>query len=164
MQITRAADYAVRVMVHLAGLSSGSRVQRRTLVELSDAPGSFLSKVLQRMVYAGLIVSRRGTGGGFELALPPEEISLLRVVEAIDGPIQLNLCVSGAPGCERSRGCVVHPVWEEAQTAVVRLLGAVSMAKLAEDDAKFPANAGVVQSIGGDSLREVKSEAATARS
>lgn len=139
MQITRAADYAVRVMVHLATLPPGSRVQRSTLVELSDAPGSFLSKVLQRMVCAGLICSRRGTGGGFELAVPPENISLLRVVEAIDGPIQLNLCVSGAPGCERRVGCVVHPVWEEAQTAITKMLGSVSMAKLAEDELKAAA-------------------------
>jgi Rrf2 family protein len=124
-------------MVHLATLPPGSRVQRNVLVELSDAPGSFLSKVLQRMVCAGLISSRRGTGGGFELAFPPESISLLRVVEAIDGPIQLNLCVSGAPGCERRPGCVVHPVWEEAQTTLMRLLGGVSMAKLAEDEARF---------------------------
>ncbi|HVP55148.1 MAG TPA: Rrf2 family transcriptional regulator [Candidatus Eisenbacteria bacterium] len=132
MQITRAADYAVRVMVHLASLPPGTRVQKRTLVELSEAPKSFLSKVLQRMVAQGLIRSWRGGGGGFELARPANQVSVLNVVEAIDGPIHLNLCVPGASGCERSLACAVHPVWVEARTALVRVLNRATMAKLAK--------------------------------
>ena len=131
MQITRAADYAVRVMVHLASLPPGSRVQKSALVELSEAPESFLSKVLQRMVANRLISSRRGGGGGFELAVPPERVSVLTVVEAIDGPIHLNLCVPGASGCDRSLACAVHPVWVEARAALVKVLGGASMARLA---------------------------------
>jgi len=77
MQITRAADYAVRVMVHLASLPPGSRVKKSALVELSEAPESFLSKVLQSMVANRLITSRRGGGGGFELAMPPDRVSVL---------------------------------------------------------------------------------------
>src|SRR5664279_4526270 len=131
MQITRAADYAVRVMVHLASLPPGSRVQKSALVELSEAPESFLSKVLQRMVASRLITSRRGGGGGFELAVPPDQVSVLTVVEAIDGPIHLNLCVPGASGCDRSLACAVHPVWVEAREALVKVLGGASMARLA---------------------------------
>lgn len=132
MQITRAADYAVRVMVHLSSLPPGSRLQRRALVKLSEAPESFLGKVLQRLVWSGLITSRRGGGGGFELAVPPERISVLTVVEAIDGPIHLNLCVPGASGCDRSLACAVHPVWLEAQSALVKVLDGASMAALAK--------------------------------
>ncbi len=132
MQITRAADYAVRVIVHLSSLPPGSRVQKSALVELSEAPESFLSKVLQRLVASGLITSRRGGGGGFELALPAEQISVLRVVEAIDGPIRLNLCVPGASGCERSIACAVHPVWVEAQRVLTQVLRDANMARLAK--------------------------------
>ena len=131
MQITRAADYAVRVMVHLSSLPSGSRLQKSALVQLSEAPESFLSKVLQRMVAKGLILSRRGGGGGFELAVPADQVSVLTVVEAIDGPIHLNLCVPGASGCERSLACAVHPVWVEARAALVKVLGNATMARLA---------------------------------
>jgi Rrf2 family protein len=131
MQITRAADYAVRVMVHLASLPPGSSVKKSALVELSEAPKSFLSKVLQRMVANRLISSRRGGGGGFELAAPPDQVSVLTVVEAIDGPIHLNLCVPGASGCDRSLACAVHPVWVEARAALVKVLGGASMARLA---------------------------------
>ena len=138
MQITRAADYAVRVMVHLASLPPGSRVQKSALVELSEAPESFLSKVLQRMVASRLITSRRGGGGGFELAVPPEQVSVLTVVEAIDGPIHLNLCVPGASGCDRSLACAVHPVWVEARAALVKVLGSASMARLAHKRRSAP--------------------------
>lgn len=130
MQITRAADYAVRVIVHLSSLPQGSRLQRSELVRLSEAPESFLSKVLQRLVWSGLITSRRGGRGGFELAISPKQISVLRIVEAIDGPIHLNFCAPGAIGCDRSPECAVHPVWIEAQTALVKVLGAANIAKL----------------------------------
>jgi Rrf2 family protein len=132
MQITRAADYAVRVMVHLASLPPGTRLQKSALVELSEAPESFLSKVLQRMVAQGLITSWRGGGGGFELVKLPKEVSVLNVVEAIDGPIYLNLCVPGAPGCERSLACAVHPVWVDAREALVKVLSRATMDRLAK--------------------------------
>ena len=132
MQITRAADYAVRVMVHMASLPPGTRLQKSALVELSDAPESFLSKVLQRMVAEGFITSWRGAGGGFELAKAPAEVSVLDVVEAVDGPIHLNLCVPGASGCERSLACAVHPVWVEARAELVKVLGRATMDGLAK--------------------------------
>jgi len=131
MQITRAADYAVRVMVELSSLPPGTRLQKSALVKLSEAPESFLSKVLQRMVAQGLITSRRGGGGGFELAKAPDQISVLNVVEAIDGPMTLNLCVPGSSGCERSLACVVHPVWVEAREVLVKVLERATMDKLA---------------------------------
>lgn len=101
MQLTRAADYAVRVMIHLATLPEGTRVQRNALAEATDVPESFMSKVLQGLVRARLVVSRRGVEGGFELAKDAEQISLLNVVEAIEGPIQLNFCLGSADACER---------------------------------------------------------------
>ena len=148
MQITRAADYAVRVMVHLASVPPGTRVQRNTLVELSDAPASFLSKVLQRLVWAGLILSHRGSGGGFQLASPPDGVSLLNVVEAIDGPVQLNLCVAGGTGCEQHATCVVHPVWQEAQAALVKVLGGTSMTRLAKEAVSLPCSGEVMRAAG----------------
>ena len=131
MQITRAADYAVRVMVYLAAFPQGTRIRRSTLVEVSSAPQDFLSKVLQRLVAARLITSHRGSGGGFELAAAPDDISLLRVVEAVDGPVHLNLCVAGGPGCERQVFCAIHPVWDKAQNALIEVLSGESIATLA---------------------------------
>ncbi|HTQ54403.1 MAG TPA: Rrf2 family transcriptional regulator [Bryobacteraceae bacterium] len=132
MQLTRAADYAVRVMIHLATLPPGTRVNRDTLAEAADVPAHFLAKVLQSLGHARLILAHRGISGGFSLAAPPEQISVLRVVEAIEGPIQLNVCLS-VGGCGRQGWCPAHLVWAEAQAALTQVLGSASIAKLARE-------------------------------
>lgn len=131
MNITRAADYAVRVMVHLAGLPAGSCVARPDLTRATATPDSFLAKVLQQLVQAGMITSRRGSGGGFRLAVSPEAISLLDVIEAIEGPPQLNTCLEPGPSCERKSWCAAHVVWVEAQSALQSVLRSASLAELA---------------------------------
>jgi len=131
MQITRASDYAVRVMIHLAGLPPGSTVRQSVLSRATDVSGHFLSKVLQQLVRSGLIRSQRGSGGGFALAVPAASVSLLDVVQAIEGPIRLNQCLEEGPSCERKSWCPAHRVWADAQAAVVSILGAASMASLA---------------------------------
>jgi Rrf2 family protein len=131
MQITRASDYAVRVMIHLAGLPPGSTVQQSVLSRETDVSGHFLSKVLQHLVRSGLIRSQRGSGGGFALAVSAASVSLLDVVQAIEGPVRLNQCIEEGPSCVRKSWCPAHRVWAEAQAAIVKVLGAASMASLA---------------------------------
>jgi len=131
MQITRASDYAVRVMIHLAGLPRGSKLQQADLSKATDVSGHFLSKVLQRLVRAQLIRSQRGAGGGFALAVPADSISLLSVVEAMEGPLRLNLCLEDGPRCNRESWCPAHQVWVTAQAAIGKVLGAASIAALA---------------------------------
>ncbi len=132
MQLTRAADYAVRVMIHLAGLPPAARVQRAALAEATAVPESFMSKVLQALVRARLVASRRGVDGGFELTCPPDQVSLLDVVEAIEGPIQLNFCLMPGEPCERHTCCPAHSVWAEAQAAMTAVLKKASLADLAK--------------------------------
>ena len=131
MQITRASDYAVRVMIHLAGLPPGSRVRQSELSRATEVTGHFLSKVLQQLVRSRLIRSQRGSGGGYALAVPGASVSLLDVVEAIEGPVRLNQCLMEVPSCDRKSWCPAHQTWAEAQAAVVNVLGAASMASLA---------------------------------
>jgi len=135
MQLTRAADYAVRAMMHLATLPQGTRVNIGELARASEAPNHFMSKVLQQLVHGGLVVSRRGENGGFELAMPPEEISMLRVVEAIEGRFALNNCLASDTACLRSEWCAAHDVWAEAQGAMVQVLANASIARLAQQSA-----------------------------
>jgi len=133
MQITRATDYAVRAMVQLAGLPPGDKMQLNELIEATGVRGSFLSKVVQRLVHAGMVTSHRGTRGGFSLRVPSEEVTLLDVIEAIEGPTQLNLCLGSGQTCERKSWCGVHPVWQQAQSALCQVLSGVSVAQLAAD-------------------------------
>ena len=131
MQITRASDYAIRVMIHLAGLPRGSKVQQAELSKATEVSGHFLSKVLQQLVRSQFIRSQRGAGGGFALAVPAERVSLLDVVEAIEGPLHLNLCLEEGPSCCRKSWCPAHKVWADAQEAVVEVLGRASIASVA---------------------------------
>lgn len=77
MQLTRAADYGVRVLMHLAERPAGTHLRREELARAAGVPDTFMSKVLQRLVASRLLVSRRGRRGGFGLARPGAAISLL---------------------------------------------------------------------------------------
>jgi len=131
MQLTRAADYAVRVMIHLAGLPPETRASRTELAEAAECPDQFLSKVLQTLTRAGLIVSHRGNTGGFELPARQRNASVLEIVEAIEGPIRLNLCMVSEAACERSTWCPAHAVWAEAQAAMTTVLRQATISRLA---------------------------------
>ena len=122
MQLTRAADYAVRVMIHLGGLPPDTRASRAELAVAAECPEQFLSKVLQSLTRAGLVVSHRGNTGGFELPNIHRAATLLEVVEAIEGPIRLNICLNSDRSCARQQWCPAHDVWANAQAAVARVL------------------------------------------
>lgn len=124
MQITRTADYGVRVMMRLATAPGGTRMTVADLARDSHASPAYTAKILQRLAGVRLVVSRRGFDGGFELARPASEISLLDIVAALDGPLCLNECAPGGAGCEYSPSCTARDVWVKAQEAVAAVLGA----------------------------------------
>jgi Rrf2 family protein len=132
MQLTRASDYAVRVMTHLAGLPPGERASRGELARVAECPEQFLSKVLQSLTRAGLVISHRGNTGGFELPEARSGTTLLDVVQAIEGPVRLNLCLTSDHGCSRQQSCPAHGVWAEAQKAMLDVLQSVSVSHLAK--------------------------------
>lgn len=131
MQITRTADYGVRVMTRLASAPPGTRMTVADLARDSNASVAFTGKILQRLAGARLVVSHRGFEGGFELARAAETISLLDIVSALDGPLCLNECLPGGSGCDRSPWCGAHGVWANAQAALAAVLGAQSLDRLA---------------------------------
>jgi Rrf2 family protein len=131
MQLTRAADYAVRVMVHLATLPPEKRAFLPDLAQATSTPESFLSKVMQALAHAGLISSRRGKAGGFAILPHGREATMREVIEAIDGPICLNVCLSGNRDCERKSWCPAHPVWARAQRAMIDVLMNVTVSAMA---------------------------------
>jgi len=135
MQITRATDYAVRIMVYLAMQPHERKVPLSELADAGEAPESFASKVLQRLALCGLVNSSRGRRGGFQLARRAETTSLLQVVEAMEGPLQINLCLSGEQTCDRKSWCAVHPIWARAQQAMLSVLRSASIADLAAQTA-----------------------------
>ena len=136
MQLTRAADYAVRVLIYLAGQPAHTRSSRAGLAAAAECPEQFLSKVLQSLTRAGLVVSHRGNTGGFELPVSRQDVSLLEVVEAIEGPVRLNLCLTSDHSCSRQGGCPAHTVWEDAQTAMLDVLRKCTIRDLAKSSGR----------------------------
>ena len=137
MQLTRAADYAVRVMIHMAGLPPGTRTSRTELANAAGCPDQFLSKVLQDLTRAGLVVSHRGNTGGFELPAVRETASVLEVVEAVEGPLRLNVCLAHDHACERQQWCPAHTLWAKAQEALVTVLRSTTISELAGQVPQF---------------------------
>jgi Rrf2 family protein len=118
-------------MIHLAGLPDGSRPNRAELAAAAECPEQFLSKVLQNLTRAGLVTSHRGNTGGFELPSNGRAASVLEVVEAVEGPIRLNLCLTSSRACERQSWCPAHTVWTEAQDALAKVLRNATIGDLA---------------------------------
>lgn len=135
MQLTRAADYGVRVMIQLTALSGNGRVSLPELAQATSAPESFLSKVLQSLARAGFITSRRGQTGGFHITPRGAAATMLDVIEAIDGAICLNVCLIPGRSCSRKAHCPAHPVWIEAQQAMLEVLSGASIAAMAAPNA-----------------------------
>lgn len=131
MRLTRQGDYAVRVMVDLAMHGHAGPVSRAAIQARQEVPPAYLAKIVQTLARAGLVTTRPGAGGGVSLALPAAQITLRRVVEAVEGPITLNRCVVGPGACPRDRVCPVQPVWLRLQALVTRELDAVTIAELA---------------------------------
>lgn len=131
MQLTRAADYAIRVMIHLAAFAPGTRASRSELATASECPEQFLSKVLQSLTRAGLVVSHRGNTGGFELAPAHRGATVLEIVEAVEGPIHLNVCLGNDEECSRQPWCPAFSIWNEAQNALTGVLRKTNIGELA---------------------------------
>ena len=131
MQLTRAADYAIRVMIHLAAFAPGTRASRAELAAASECPEQFLSKVLQSLTRAGLVVSHRGNTGGFELAPAHRFATMLEIVEAVEGPIHLNVCLASDNECSHRVGCPAYAIWNEAQSALTGVLRKTNIGELA---------------------------------
>lgn len=129
MRLSQEADYAVRCVLHLA--EHGEEVQLIDDIAKDMAiPRSFAAKILQKLVGAGLVRSRRGVGGGFLLARAPAQVTLLAVVEAIEGKLALNKCVPEGRTCLFKATCKVHPVWCELTKLADGYLGSVDLQSL----------------------------------
>lgn len=130
LQLTRGSEYGIRAVMYLAGRAPGEVCALRDVSSAQDVPESFLAKIFQSLVHAGVVTSYRGAHGGFALALPADEISVAMVIEAVDGPISLNQCVVWPESCQNSSDCTLHEVWLQAQEAMLAVLGEATFASL----------------------------------
>ena len=128
MQITRQADYALRAIIYLARLDKGEKAPTSKIAKEQKIPPSFLAKIVSQLSIAGLIHTSRGARGGVSLAKPADEISVLEVVQSIDGPIFLNECTENAETCPFQNSCPLREIWCEARAELIKKLSNATFA------------------------------------
>ncbi len=129
MKINRATDYGVRLMVYLAGCPE-KVVSRAEASRKLAIPAEFLAKIAQTLARAGFIEIRQGRTGGYRLTKDPAKVTLLEVVEALEGDLLLNVCVTRPEACQFSTRCKVHLVWEAARKGLRDLLDSIYLTDL----------------------------------
>lgn len=134
MRLTKAGDYAMRGLIYLARLPQGELALVGEIAAAMEVPDSFLAKIFQSLARAGLVRSNRGYGGGYALARPAATITLLEVIECVEGPIVINTCTDpltddAAIACTST--CCAQGVWQEVQEAVRSILEKKTMDELA---------------------------------
>lgn len=129
MLVTRETDYAVRCVLYLAR-EKGLVANVTEIAQAMHIPKTFLAKILQRLIRGKIVGSLRGMHGGFTLVKKPIDISLLDIMEAIQGPAGINVCAVDSKKCQRSSSCAVHPVWVDIRKEVERRLKKETIDKL----------------------------------
>src|SRR5512134_482543 len=111
MQVTREGDYGIRSVLYLARQPFKKVSFVNEIAEEYKIPRSFLAKILQKLVKAKIVRSYRGVKGGFSLSRQAKDISVLDVLEAIEGRVALNICLVDRKKCDFSKTCPIHSVW-----------------------------------------------------
>ncbi|NOZ05942.1 MAG: Rrf2 family transcriptional regulator [Chloroflexi bacterium] len=131
MQLSRRGDYGIRAMLDIASMADGKRALTHQVAERQDIPRVFLTKIIAQLTRAGLLRTYRGASGGVTLARSADMITLLDIVEAVEGPLALNRCTMRPSTCNLDDTCSVCGVWKQAQVQLETLLRGVSLSSVA---------------------------------
>lgn len=134
MKITTKCRYGIRAVVEIGNNYSERPTTRREISKNQDLDDSYLENILLDLKSSNIVRSIRGVKGGFELNRPPETITLLDIVEALQGEITPSKCVTDPASCDRSKTCVTRPVWIKMQLAQKDVLSTVSIQDLLNDE------------------------------
>jgi Rrf2 family protein len=132
LKLTKKADYGLISLKHLA--MKGGSASAKEIADAYRIPLPLLAKVLQKLARGGFLRSEHGTYGGYRLARPAGHITALEVIRAIDGPIFLTSCFTGAETCDQSTCCTVREPLRKVHDGIQNLLSSISIADMAEED------------------------------
>jgi len=133
MKITSSIEYATRLMTTLARAHGQAPLPAERLAESDNVPSDYVSQILVKLRRAGLVVSQRGSAGGYALSRPPAEITLGQVVRAVDGDVFEDVCgkyEAGAKDCRHQGGCAISPVWQKLGALVTGYFESVTLASI----------------------------------
>jgi Rrf2 family protein len=127
LELTKRADYAIRAVLALSRAADGERLSVRRIAADERVPERFLPQVMSDLVRAGLVEGTVGRSGGYRLAKSSTEISLLEVVEAVEGDSRRRVCILRGGPCAIAGACDVHAVFAAAQEDVLGRLGGTTV-------------------------------------
>jgi FeS assembly SUF system regulator len=130
LKLSRLTDYGTVVLAHMAR-APDARHRASELALATHLGEATVRKLLKLLTRGGIVVSQRGAGGGYTLARPPDRISAVEVIDALEGPVALTECSGEHHSCEHERGCALEHNWQQINRAVREALRAISLAELA---------------------------------
>ena len=132
MQVSRKVDYALRAVIYLSEQDTTRPLPAKEIAARRRIPIKFLEKIIRDLMHHGIVRSHRGAHGGYTLSRPPGQISFREVIEALEGPISLNVCVAGQRDCSVLSTCNMQRVWQEGQRRVMEYFSETTLADLAK--------------------------------
>ena len=130
LELNRESEYAIRACLLLA-VDADRAISGREIAARTNVPERFLARGLGQLARAGIVDSRIGRSGGYRLGRASSSVSLLEIVEAVEGPSRSTRCVLRQQGCDPTAPCAIHPVWYAAQSGVIDVLAGTSLSALA---------------------------------
>jgi len=137
MKLSLAAELGVRGVIVLAEKYGQGPITLDTICARRDLPKQYLVKIFASLARAGLIIPIRGKHGGYVLGRDPDAITLLQVIEAVEGPLTLNLCQQDPPQCDEV-SCPIRPLWAELRRIVRGKLASMTLAECVNHEAAVP--------------------------
>jgi Rrf2 family iron-sulfur cluster assembly transcriptional regulator len=142
MPIAWRTDYAIRIMFETARLGSDALASIGVIAEKADVPYDFARQIANRLARCGLLTSKRGARGGFSLARPAEEITVLDIFEAMDERPTMSLCTHSDEACGRESFCAAHhAIWLPLDEMIREQLEGLTLADAVEREGRLSRNA-----------------------
>ena len=132
MLLSKSSEYAIRALTFLAMQPTGRLCGAKEIAEAEQIPIPFLWKLLQQLSRRKLIRSYKGLRGGYQLALPADQIALKMILHAIDGGDAFDGCVLGLPQCDEANACPMHETWKAVRNNLNSMLEFNTLADLAQ--------------------------------
>lgn len=136
MMFSRACEYAIQALLDLAERPPGDYTPVREVAEQSKIPYHFLGKIVQQLTKRGVLIANKGPGGGIALSNPADEITLIQIVEAIDGLDITTRCLMGLPACHDAVPCPLHIEWGKNRAQIMEMLTQKTLKQLVTEARK----------------------------
>jgi Rrf2 family protein len=142
LTLTKRGEYGIRLVLHLARQEPGARMTAAQLAEVCQIPAGNVPTIMSLLSRAGILTCNPGRAGGCTMARPPEEISALEIIEALEGPLEITTCLLDSRRCHgRDPECAVHHAWSEGRNAAIAALARTTLADAVRREREIEAGA-----------------------